>query len=186
MFNTTNERPVPPKRSGPAEGRSQGPSGSLPGRAIFSCSAAFGLSSWTWALSSVLMRGNSSIMKSKKTRSRGVGLMCGTTLRWHVELLLGQVFAGGAFDDATQFEVAGEMYTNQALPWSRIGMSWPARGLPTICSEKPRPQRRNRCGGSPNGDLATCCGAAITATAYSFSRNLHFAWAPRPKALPLN
>jgi hypothetical protein len=56
---------------------------------------------------------------------------CGTTLRWHVELLAGrQVFAGGAFDDSTQFEVMGEMYTDQALPWSRIGHELACPGAP--------------------------------------------------------
>jgi hypothetical protein len=52
-------------------------------------------------------------------------------LRWHVELLAGrQVFAGGAFDDSTQFEVMGEMYTDQALPWSRIGHELACPGAP--------------------------------------------------------
>ena len=56
---------------------------------------------------------------------------CGTTLRWHVELLAGQqVFAGGAFDDPTQFEVMGEMYADQALTWSRIGHELACPGAP--------------------------------------------------------
>ena len=56
---------------------------------------------------------------------------CGTTLRWHVELLPNrQVFAGGAFDDAAQFEVAGEMYTDKALPWSKIGRELACPGPP--------------------------------------------------------
>ena len=47
---------------------------------------------------------------------------CGTTLRWHVELIPNkQVFAGGAFDDPDQFEVFGEMYTDEALSWAKIG-----------------------------------------------------------------
>jgi hypothetical protein len=56
---------------------------------------------------------------------------CGTTLRWHVELLPNrQVFAGGAFDDAGQFKIATEMYTDQALPWSRIGCELACSGPP--------------------------------------------------------
>ena len=56
---------------------------------------------------------------------------CGTTLRWHVEILPGrQVFAGGTFDDAYQFDVAGEMYTDKALPWSRIGRELACPGAP--------------------------------------------------------
>ena len=47
---------------------------------------------------------------------------CGTTLRWHVKLIPNrQAFAGGAFDEAGQFQICGEMYTADALAWSRIG-----------------------------------------------------------------
>jgi hypothetical protein len=56
---------------------------------------------------------------------------CGTTLRWHVELIpTRQVFAGGAFDDPGQFEVFGEMYTDEALPWARIGCELSRPGAP--------------------------------------------------------
>jgi hypothetical protein len=56
---------------------------------------------------------------------------CGTTLRWNLKLLVDkQVFAGGAFDDPTQFDVMGEMYTNKALPWSRIGRELTCPGAP--------------------------------------------------------
>ena len=56
---------------------------------------------------------------------------CGTTLRWHVELLPDrQVFAGGVFNDASQFKIASEMYTDQALPWSRIGRELACSGPP--------------------------------------------------------
>jgi hypothetical protein len=56
---------------------------------------------------------------------------CGTTLRWQVELLPNrQVFAGGAFDDADQFQIVSEMYTDQALPWSRIGRELACSGPP--------------------------------------------------------
>ena len=62
---------------------------------------------------------------------------CGTTLRWHVELLPNrQVFAGGAFDDAGQFKIVSEMYTAQALPWSRVGRE-------LACSGPPDDQFRN-------------------------------------------
>lgn len=47
---------------------------------------------------------------------------CATTVRWRVAALKGrQVLAGGAFDDMKPFTIAGEMYTNEALPWARIG-----------------------------------------------------------------
>jgi hypothetical protein len=47
---------------------------------------------------------------------------CGTTLRWHVELIPNRmVFAGGAFDEPSQFEVFGEIYADEALPWASTG-----------------------------------------------------------------
>jgi hypothetical protein len=62
---------------------------------------------------------------------------CGTTLRWHVELLPNrQVFAGGAFDDAGQFKIVSEMYTAQALPWAGVGRE-------LACSGPPDDQFRN-------------------------------------------
>ena len=53
---------------------------------------------------------------------------CGTTLRWYVDIVPNrQAFAGGAFDDLTSVNISGEMYTNDALAWARIGceLSWP-------------------------------------------------------------
>jgi len=32
-----------------------------------------------------------------------------------------QVFAGGAFAEIEGFIVAGEMYTDRAIPWARLG-----------------------------------------------------------------
>ena len=56
---------------------------------------------------------------------------CGTTVRWHVDLIPNrQVFAGGTFDDVHQFEIAGEMYTAEALAWSRIGCELSRAGGP--------------------------------------------------------
>jgi len=56
---------------------------------------------------------------------------CGTTLRWHVKHLPHQqVFAGGAFDDPAKFNLAGEMYTDKALPWSRIKRELACPGPP--------------------------------------------------------
>jgi hypothetical protein len=56
---------------------------------------------------------------------------CGTTLRWHVELIPNrQVFAGGAFDEPGQFDVLGEMYTDEALRWARIGCELSRPGAP--------------------------------------------------------
>jgi hypothetical protein len=47
---------------------------------------------------------------------------CATTVRWRVAALPDrQVFACGAFDDTRSFRIAGEMYTDAALSWSRIG-----------------------------------------------------------------
>jgi hypothetical protein len=58
-------------------------------------------------------------------------LRCGTTLCWRLELLPDrQVFAGGVFDDADQFEVVAEMYTDRALSWSRIGIELACPGPP--------------------------------------------------------
>ena len=47
---------------------------------------------------------------------------CGTTLRWHVDIVPGrQAFAGGTFDDMNLLRLTAEMYTDAALPWARIG-----------------------------------------------------------------
>ncbi len=47
---------------------------------------------------------------------------CGTTLRWHVDIVpQRQAFAGGAFDDMKALKVIAEMYTDEAMPWARIG-----------------------------------------------------------------
>ena len=47
---------------------------------------------------------------------------CGTTLRWHVDIVPGrQAFAGGTIDDMRLLKLTAEMYTDAALPWSRIG-----------------------------------------------------------------
>ena len=57
--------------------------------------------------------------------------VCATTTRWRVAALRGrQVFAGGAFDDPNVFEMAGEMYTGEALPWARIGCELTRLGAP--------------------------------------------------------
>jgi hypothetical protein len=56
---------------------------------------------------------------------------CGTTVRWRVEVLPGrQVFAGGTFDDLRKFDVSGEMYTDAALSWARIGCELSRPGAP--------------------------------------------------------
>lgn len=47
---------------------------------------------------------------------------CASVIRWRVAALQGwQVIAGGAFDNPRAFEMAGEMYTANALRWARIG-----------------------------------------------------------------
>ena len=47
---------------------------------------------------------------------------CGTTIRWGVATMPErQVFAGGAFAEIEGFIVAGEMYTDRAIPWARLG-----------------------------------------------------------------
>ena len=57
--------------------------------------------------------------------------VCATTVRWRVAALRGrQVFAGGAFDKPSAFEMAGEMYTAEALPWARIGCDIVRSGAP--------------------------------------------------------
>jgi hypothetical protein len=46
---------------------------------------------------------------------------CGTTLRWHVDIVPNrQAFAGGAFDDMKGLSVIAEMYTDDALDWARL------------------------------------------------------------------
>ena len=57
--------------------------------------------------------------------------VCATTVRWRVAALRGrQVFAGGAFNKPSAFEMAGEMYTAEALPWARIGCELVRSGAP--------------------------------------------------------
>jgi hypothetical protein len=47
---------------------------------------------------------------------------CGTTLRWDLDIVPNrQIFAGGTLDDPSWLEVIAEMYTDEALPWARLG-----------------------------------------------------------------
>jgi hypothetical protein len=56
---------------------------------------------------------------------------CGATIRWRIDILPNrQVFAGGAFDDIREFNVVGEMYTDMALPWARLGCDLERPGAP--------------------------------------------------------
>lgn len=56
---------------------------------------------------------------------------CGTTLRWRVDIIPDkQVFAAGAFDDVRDFTVVGEMFTDWALPWARLGCDLTRTGEP--------------------------------------------------------
>lgn len=56
---------------------------------------------------------------------------CASVVRWRVAALPDrQVFAGGAFDQPSRFEIAGEMYTATALRWARIGCEITASGEP--------------------------------------------------------
>jgi hypothetical protein len=56
---------------------------------------------------------------------------CASVIRWRVAALQDrQVIAGGAFDDPGAFEIAGEMYTANALPWARIGCEISTVGEP--------------------------------------------------------
>jgi hypothetical protein len=46
---------------------------------------------------------------------------CGTTLRWHVDIVPNrQAFAGGAFDDMNGLSVIAEIYTDDAMDWARL------------------------------------------------------------------
>ena len=57
--------------------------------------------------------------------------VCATTVRWRVPALPGrQVFAGGAFDTPSAFEMVGEMYAGKALPWARIDCEIVRSGAP--------------------------------------------------------
>ncbi len=56
---------------------------------------------------------------------------CATTVRWRVAALRNRlVLAGGAFDDPRAFQIAGEMYTADALEWARIGCDVTCPGAP--------------------------------------------------------
>lgn len=57
--------------------------------------------------------------------------ICATTVRWRVAALRGrQVFAAGAFDTPSAFEMVGEMYAAESLPWARIGCEIARAGAP--------------------------------------------------------
>jgi hypothetical protein len=63
---------------------------------------------------------------------------CGTTVRWRVERIGNrQCFAGGALDDATQIEIGGEMYADEALSWARreCPISFPLAPEPNFLKE---------------------------------------------------
>jgi hypothetical protein len=56
---------------------------------------------------------------------------CGTTIRWRVELIANrQVYAAGALDDPKAIKVASEMYTDDALPFARLGCKLSCSGAP--------------------------------------------------------
>jgi hypothetical protein len=56
---------------------------------------------------------------------------CGTTVRWHVELIANrQVFAGGTLDEPECLKIDGEMYTDAALAWARLGCELSRPGAP--------------------------------------------------------
>ena len=57
--------------------------------------------------------------------------ICATTVRWRVAALRGrQVLAAGAFDTPSAFEMVGEMYAAESLPWARIGCEIVRAGPP--------------------------------------------------------
>jgi hypothetical protein len=63
---------------------------------------------------------------------------CGTTVRWRVERIGNrQCFAGCALDDATQIEIGGEMYADEALSWARreCPISFPLAPEPNFLKE---------------------------------------------------
>ena len=56
---------------------------------------------------------------------------CGTTIRWSIKAAPNRkIFAGGAIDGMTQLTVAGEMYTETAIPWARLGCELSRSGEP--------------------------------------------------------
>lgn len=56
---------------------------------------------------------------------------CGTTIRWGIKAAPNRkIFAGGAFDNMSRFTAAGEMYTETALPWARLGCELSRSGEP--------------------------------------------------------
>lgn len=55
---------------------------------------------------------------------------CGTTIRWRLEASSKRyIFAAGAFDAIQQLRAVGEMYTDEALPWARLGCELSRPGL---------------------------------------------------------
>jgi hypothetical protein len=59
---------------------------------------------------------------------------CGTTIRWRVELISNRhVYAAGTLDDPKAIKVACEMYTDDALPFARLGCELSCPGAPDDC-----------------------------------------------------
>ena len=56
---------------------------------------------------------------------------CGTTVRWSVELIPGrQIYAAGTLDQPRHLRASGEYYTDEAMPWARLGCELSAPGAP--------------------------------------------------------
>jgi hypothetical protein len=56
---------------------------------------------------------------------------CGTTIRWSIKAAPHRkIFAGGTIDRMSQLTVAGEMYTETAIPWARLGCELSRPGEP--------------------------------------------------------
>ena len=56
---------------------------------------------------------------------------CGSTIRWGIKAAPHRkIFAGGAIDGMDHLTVAGEMYTETAIPWARLGCELSRSGEP--------------------------------------------------------
>jgi hypothetical protein len=71
---------------------------------------------------------------------------CGTTLRWHVDIVPNrEMFAAGTLDTVDHLRVHAEMFTDEALPWALLNCELSCRGGPDDDFRASMVARAKRC-----------------------------------------
>ena len=97
--------------------------------------SAFGVSVVVDNASVTDLRGETKTFTRKAESGRSVDYEfcpnCGTTVRWSIKAAPHRkIFAGGTIDRTSRLVVAGEMYTETAIPWARLGCELSRPGEP--------------------------------------------------------